>query len=328
MAAPIGALRAVVWLLFLFVGGIDSQSIPAVLGGRDTADHPHQPHNATPAFTPLDFDNPTSIIAAEDVPGCKIKPGALGCTVQGQLVAVPNASAEFVFTLPHSTKRQEYRVIATIGTRPMLGGTVDDVKLMSIDQSSPDAFVVNMTSGDNDPISYLELPSNITRSRGGQRVKIWMKPSFSTYQSFFYYSLRVSLPLASVVLHHQDMQTLQDINQACCGQPAIDRAQGGTAGVWLGTADDRDGMRNYTMCDTHIPAAAASTRSRQEDLCSLMPNECDAEGHLVVLSLRYAGLYCIGGAPQSVGNLTELRVLSLDGNDLDGQDIASIAEVC
>lgn len=73
------------------------------------------------------------------------------------------------------------------------------------------------------------------------------------------------------------------------------------------------------------PAALAPKHAWPSDLCHTPPNLCDAEGHLLSLSLRDAGLKC-STFPKELSQLGSLARLDLSGNELqaDVKDVAAV----
>lgn len=280
-----------------------------------------------PVGPPPSADEPPMAIAdqelaLEDVPRCDIAPGMYGCTVQGRLL--PNTTAALTLTLPEETaaKSGGYRLLATLRT---ING-VADMTIASVERGTPASFDAPAATAYTTPGAtekFAELPPGVTQQNAGNKIFIGIGMASRP----LFYTLRVSMPLASVTLDPEEQSAIKDLNDACCGQPALDRARQGTAGVSAGDFETADGKRTRTMCSKELPAAAADDHSPAEGMCSMSPSVCDAEGRLLTLSLPNAGLYCRGGLPESLGKLKRLQVLDLAFNDLDGQDIADIAKV-
>jgi hypothetical protein len=261
-------------------------------------------------------------VALEDIPRCDVAPGMYGCTVQGRLL--PNTTVALTLTLPEEAaqKSGSYRLLATLRT---ING-VADMTIASVERGTPASFDAPAATAYTTPGAtekFAELPPGVTRQNAGNKIFIGIGMASRPVL----YTLRVSLPLASVTVDPEEQRAIKDLNEACCGQAALDRAKQGTAGVSAGDLETADGKRTRTMCAKELPAAASDDHTPDEDLCSMAPNVCDAEGRLLTLSLPNAGLFCRGGLPDSLGKLKRLQVLDLAFNDLDGQDIADIAKV-
>jgi hypothetical protein len=277
---------------------------------------PNRPVGPPPPDMPLASDE----IALEDVPGCEIAPGMYGCEVEGRLL--PNSTAAFTLVLPKTIPKGGYRMLATLRT---VNG-VADMTIASVERDTPGSFDAPAATAYTTPGAtekFAELPAALTRASAGKQVFIGVGMASRP----LLYTLRVSLPLASVTLDPNELTAVRDLNEACCGQAALDRAKRGVAGVGAGDAETADGRRTRTMCAKELPAAVADGRKPEQDLCHMAPNVCDAEGRLLTLSLPNAGLYCQGGLPDSLSRLERLQVLDLAFNDLDGESLEDIAKV-
>jgi len=260
------------------------------------------------------------ILLEDGGPRCAVEPGMYGCTLQGRLL--PNTTVAYTLTLPEAAAGQGYRLMTTLRT---VNGMAE-MTIASVARGTPAAFDTPSLEAYATPVAtelFAVVPAAQTRQSAGEDVFIGLGMASRPLM----YSLRVSMPLSSVVLDAKEMQAVRDLNAKCCGAPALERAKAGTAGVGSGDAETADGTRTRTMCAKEIPAAAADDHAPEDDICNQPPNVCDADGRLLTLSLPRAGLYCRGGLPESLGKLGRLEVLDLAFNDLDGQDISDVAEV-
>jgi hypothetical protein len=183
-----------------------------------------------------------------------------GCTVQGRLL--PNTTVALTLTLP-ANATAGYRMLATLRTVNGLA----DMTIASVSRGTPASFDAPALTAYTTPGAtelFAELPAALTRANAGKQVFIGIGMASRPVL----YTLRVALPLTSVTLDPDEQRAIKDLNLACCGQPALDRAKRGTAGVSAGDAETADGRRTRTMCARELPAAAKDGHSAEEAACS------------------------------------------------------------
>ncbi|KIZ04191.1 hypothetical protein MNEG_3772, partial [Monoraphidium neglectum] len=293
MACSTGIAAAQLVLLLLLLLGASTaqeQPVPQMLTDQPNCKLPPKP---VPGVLPAGV-----VPVAEAQDGTIAKGGDAGCTIALPQLAVGETHLYQFGVLPAS----EMSLIVVLRAR---GGTaLMDLFLPSSSGGPGDvgggAGIVATASRDSAASSESWLavsPQQLADNPGLYTLRLRGESGSPTVE------VTVATPGSGLQLDARELAAMAAVAKRCCGSANA----------------------KAPFCTTIAPAALAPKHAWPSDLCHTPPNLCDAEGHLLSLSLRDAGLKC-STFPKELSQLGSLARLDLSGNELqaDVKDVAAV----